>query len=244
MSTLARMEALTDGPENRPEQRANLQAALGLFAAMVGDEPESIRFVDLAVKSLPPDHARIADVQRLRAALAVRVNDPQAHEYVEQLEALGDVQTEMNIGFLRGAVAVRAGEGSAKDYYAINIDPDKFVDTIRWSSGEAVLRETPPLGLLRHLIIVAPRLKTDRDALVDKMRWYDPQCLDIPCSLEYLASEAATRALVLRHLRAGEIGRGEDQRVLEERARKLREPLLRRDIALVLALLEWPLAMN
>jgi hypothetical protein len=237
MSALERIEAMADVSYWAQETRVGLQAELGMFAASVGEEAESIKLVDRAIQGMPTNHERAVDVRRLAATLSVRFCDPRALKHIEELERMGRFA---NSGYLRSALSVRAGEGIEHDYYAMYVGPNEVVEATRRGNGEGVLRYAYPENLLRHLIVVGPRIQTGRRELIDKVRWYDPDCLGIPCPLEYLAGQAATRALILSHLRASDVGRGDDQRMLAERARKLREPLWKRDIAMAMVLVDQP----
>lgn len=220
---------------------ATWRIELGGFLANVGDESKCLPFLDEAIRLIPHAQENRPYVKRLRAALALRLDAPDAKKSIDELQFGPRFPSP---GFLNAAVEVHRGEGSAQAYYADYMGPSELAEATLRGDGEAILRFTVPQRLIRHLIVAGARIRTGRETLVDKMRYYDPECQEIPCPLEYLAAHAATRALVLRHLRAAEIGRGEDQRTLEERARKLREPLLRRDIAMPMFLMDQPYSVD
>lgn len=239
MSALERIEKREDRQALWLKQ-AMLEAQLGVFSALVGEEAKSLALLNQAVERIPSEATNRSYVQRLRAALALRFGDPKAIHFVEVFEGRHLAAPWM---FLRAAVAVRAGEGGAEPYYADYVGSQLVMDATVRGDGFTILAGTVPHRLMRHLLVAGPRILIGREPLIDKMRLYDPECTEVPCPLEYLASQAATRALVLQHLGAREIRRGEEQKALEERARKLREPLYRRDIAMIMVLLDHPYKM-
>lgn len=221
---------------------ATWRIELSGFFANVGDESKCLPFLDEAIRLIPYAQENLPYVKRLRAALALRLGAPDAKKSIDEL---GRGSRLPSSDFLRAALDVHQGEGFSRGaYYADYMGAIELDDATRRGDGEAVLRLTVPQRLIRHLIVAGALIRTGRETLIDKMRYYDPECQEIPCPLEYLADQAATRALVLRHLRAAEIGRGGDQQALEERARKLREPLLRRDIAMPMFLMDQPYSVD
>ncbi len=216
---------------------ATLRIQMGSFFAATGDETKCLPLLDEAIQLIPKGEENLPYVKRLRAAFALRLNSPDAKKSVQDLE-FG--RRYPSSGFLSAAIDLRNGETAAQAYYGDYVGPDELQEATFRGDGEAILRLVVPQRLVRHLIVTGSRIRTGRTALIDKMRFYDPECQDTPCPLEYLAEQAAIRALVLRYLRAGELDRGADQQALEERARKLREPLLRRDIAVPMVLLDQP----
>lgn len=237
---------------------ATWRIALGSFLAQVGDEAKSLPLLDEAIRLIPKEEENLPHVKRLRAALALRLDAPDAKESIHALELDSRLPSS---AFLRSALEAHLGEGLAGAYYADHKESEKLADATSKGDGEAILEFVEPRRLIRHLIVAGTRIHSGREILVDTMRYYKPDCqpwdgeaiLDfdygmavydgptcerVQYTLEYLAANAAARALALRHLRATEMGRGADLHALEERARKLREPLLRRDIAVPLFLLE------
>lgn len=236
---------------------ATWRIALGSFLAQVGDEAKCLPLLDEAIRLIPKEEENLPHVKRLRAAFALRLDAPDAKESIHALELDSRLPSS---AFLRSALEAHLGEGFAGAYYADHKESEKLADATNKGDGEAILEFVEPHRLIRHLIVAGTRIHSRREILVDRMRYYipncrpwdgtpphdfdawiyahRPQCEWVEYTLEYLAANAAAHALALRHLRAAEIGRGADLHALEERARKLREPLLRRDIAVPLFLLE------
>lgn len=239
LATLAKLDAMNDLQASTTAKRAQIEGSLGQFFAMTGEDAEAKRFSELAITHMTPEHPGYIDAMISRTSLAIRREDPKAFEYFAQTEKTLDPRFDDVISYLRGIQDVRKGTASSTSYYfAENEAPGVLVDAILKGAGNEILAHAAPQELVRHIIVAGRRIETGRDVLIDKIRYYDSGCLVKRCPVEYLAHQAGMRAVALEKLRPADVGREEDLRALQERARKLRAPLLQRDIAVILSLIE------
>lgn len=225
-------------PESAGEQ-AKLEVSLAQFFAMTGDDSEAIRLFDRGLRRFLPNDSSYMDAAVSRAAIAVRSDDPKASEYIAETEAIEKLRYQDSSAYLRWAHEMRKGAWPENSQtFNQELASRESFEALLKGSGKDLLAHCPPGELVDRVLLAGRRIKTDRELLFDKIQYYDLQCSVLLCPLEYLAHHAAMRALALRQLRPEEIGKDADVRALEERARKLRAPLLQRELAVILYLIE------
>jgi hypothetical protein len=250
VSVLKGLDAIADPSPSVRDARVNLGLDHAIWAAYVGDEAESMRRLDLVHADSARAYAERGEIYeglyltvlRTRAAIAVRFAHPKAIEYAKDAGRVNRFLTDWQP--LMGALAVRENEGGVEWFYDRFHTSPKLAQAISSGDASQVLEASPRSELLTNLVIAAPRLTRGRPDVAQHLRWYDIGCASSTCRVEHLAAQAAVRALILSHMRMYEDGFEEYTRVLTERARRLREPPLRRDIAIATVLVENPYPMD
>lgn len=221
------------------EDYARLETALAQFFALVGDEPEAKRLSDLALEHISAINKKNSVLAFAQAAIAVRRDDPNALEYILRAEAIKEGRHFSRFPYLRWVHDMRNGAWPENSHlFNYETGSQESIDAILRGSGKDVLAHSPPGSFLELMILGGRRIKTDREMLIEKVRYYDPECLVKRCPLKMLANRAAMHAIAIRELRHAEGGQKADLEALEERARKLRAPLLQRELAVILMLVE------
>lgn len=239
-STLVRMNAMAEVSKPYRRTRAFVAIEHAMFAVHVGDDAEGLRLVERAMADYEQSMSAedewdpyICQMRLFAATLTFRIGDPKAESYLRA--ATDDKKNHCDVQWVRGAFAVRAGEGGGAAYYASTNATEQLADAIIRGQAADVLAASQEDMLLSHLVVAAPRIESGHYAVIERLRWYEPACDSATCHLEFLASQAAVRALVFSRL-----GAHEEAFIMAERARNLRGPLSRRDISLAMALVENP----
>jgi hypothetical protein len=239
LSVLEKFAAINDPQTDIVGERAELEASLAQFFAMIGDDSEATRLAELALRHMPRSDWSYCKAAVLQAAIAVRCDDPKALEYIERAEKSENPCHGNQFPYSRWVRDMRQGtRPENSQIFNHELGSRESFEALVKGSGKDLLAHCPPEELVARVILAGRRIKTDREILMDAIRYYDPECLVKRCPLEYLAHQAGMRALALRELRPAEIGREAELQALEERARKLRAPLFKRETAVILYLIE------